>query len=264
MCHGANRGRYFQPSPRWRERPPLTAAHFEGYLRIAAELGAHSISYDDLAAWRFDEKALPERPVMFDFDHPNKSIGRELWPLMQRYGFTGNLFINTGAMEKVGDRRFLTWDDLREIAASGWQIGSHMHHHISLAYLARRDPTGAMIREEMERCDALLAQELGIVSRDFAYTTITWSAAAEREVARRYRFARLWTIGTHCDTDAGPVRFAELAGIDGEDEPDGGPPIEARYITARTHPYRLPSMDFEYQIYEHEAFRRYFVAAFER
>lgn len=263
MCHGTNRGPYFMPKPRWRERPPLTAEHFEGYMRIAAGLGFESITYDQLAAWRSGAVPLPQRPLMFDFDHPNRSIGREIWPLMRRHGFTGNLFINTAAMEKEGDRRYLTWDEIGEMAASGWQIGSHLHHHISVAYLAQKDPSGAMIREEMERCDAILHERLGIVSRDFAYTTTTWSEAAEREVAKRYRFARLWVIGTHYDTEAGRVRFADLAGVEGDDEADGGPPQEARYITERTNPYRLPSMDLEYLIHGHDAFRRYLHGAIE-
>jgi peptidoglycan/xylan/chitin deacetylase (PgdA/CDA1 family) len=50
-------------------------------------------------------RALPVRPIMLDFDHPNKSIYHEIWPIMQRFGFSGNLFINTAAMEKGGDRR---------------------------------------------------------------------------------------------------------------------------------------------------------------
>lgn len=261
MSHGTNRGPYFTPKPRWRDRPPLDAARFEGYLRIAAELGFRSISYDELAAWRAGGTSLPERPIMFDFDHPNRSIGREIWTLMQRHGFSANLFINTAAMEKPNDDRYLTWDELRDIAASGWQIGSHLHHHISLAYLARKDPSGEMIQDEMQRCDSILLERLGVVSHDFAYTTTTWSEVAEREVAKRYRFARLWIIGTHYDTDAGPVRFADLAGVTGDDDADGGPPIEARYITERTNPLRLPSMDLEYLVYDYAAFRGYLQSA---
>jgi hypothetical protein len=115
----------------------------------------------------------------------------------------------------------------------------------------------------MDISDGILEANLGIRPRDFAYTTITWSAAAEAEVQKRYRFARLWTIGTHLDTDAGRVRYADLAGIEGDDEADGGPPVAARYITRYTHPYRLPSMDFEHQIHDLDAFRRYLEEALE-
>jgi peptidoglycan/xylan/chitin deacetylase (PgdA/CDA1 family) len=261
MSHGMNRGRYFMPKPHWRDFPPLDAAHFDGLMRIASERRFRSISYDDLSAWRAGDAALPERPIMFDFDHPNLSIHREVWPVMRAHGFRGNIFINTISMEKESRRRFMNWDDLAQLAEDGWQIGSHLHHHISLAYLAKKDPSGGPIREEMDTCDRIIEAELGVLPRDFAYTTVTWSEAAEREVMNRYRFARLWTIETHLDTDSGRIRYADLVGVAGEDEDDGGPPFAARYITAQTHPYRLPSMDFEYQIYEYDAFRRYLEGA---
>jgi hypothetical protein len=92
----------------------------------------------------------------------------------------------------------------------------------------------------------------------------TWSAAAEEAVRRRYRFGRLWTIGSHIQTDNGKVRFAELAGVPGEDDEDGGPPFAARYITEATNPYRLPAMDFEYLINRYDAFRRYLTEAIAR
>jgi peptidoglycan/xylan/chitin deacetylase (PgdA/CDA1 family) len=164
-------------------------------------------------------------------------------------------------MDKPEDDRYLTWEEIRDIAASGWHIGSHLHHHISLSYLARKDPSGQAIRDEIERCGSILHEQLGVTSRDFAYTTTTWSQVAEREVAKRYRFARLWIIGTRYDTEAGHVRFADSAGVSGDDELDGGPPHAARYITQRTHPLRLPSMDLEYLVYDYAAFRRYLEGA---
>ena len=44
-------------------------------------------------------------------------------------------------------------------------------------------------------------------------------------------------------------------------ESDGGPPFAARYITKQSHPYRLPSMELEYLIYEYDAFRSYLLGA---
>ena len=125
-----------------------------------------------------------------------------------------------------------------------------------LALLAR-DPTGALIRAQFEKCDGILNKHLGIVSRDFAYTGTTWSRVAEIEVKKRYRFGRLWTVGACYETDEGSIRYADLVGVPGVDEDDGGPPSVARYITPHSDPYKLPSMDFEYLIYEYDPFRRY-------
>jgi len=252
MCHGTSR----------RRQPPLDAQHLEGHFRIAAELGFQSISYDDLARWRAGEGTLPQRPIMFDFDHPAASIRHEILPLMEGYGFAGNLFVHTAPLTKAYPTgEWMTWGEIRELMEAGWHIGSHMHNHFKMSYLAQHDPSGALIRQQFERCDALLKANLGVVSKDFAYTSTTWSRVAEEEVKKRYRFGRLWIIGTHYETDEGPVRFAELSGVTGPDEADGGPPHGARYITRETDAYRLPSMELEYLIYEADAFRRYLEGA---
>jgi hypothetical protein len=120
-----------------------------------------------------------------------------------------------------------------------------------------------MIREELQKCDEMLTENLGIIPKDFAFTSTTWSQVAEDEVKKRYRFGRLWVIGAHYDTENGRMRFADLVSVSGADESDGGPPFGARYITKQSHSYRLPSMDLEYLIYEYDAFRSYLEGALE-
>jgi peptidoglycan/xylan/chitin deacetylase (PgdA/CDA1 family) len=252
ICHGTS----------WRPEPKrLDAARFALYFRIAAEYGFRSVTYDRLRAWRAAGAAPPGRPVLFDFDHPMRSVHRVIWPLMARHGFVGTLFVNTSWMEKAGDDRYLTWDEIGELVGAGWRIGAHLHQHYNLAYLARRDPSGGLIREQMAWGDRVLAKRLGVVPEVFAYTGTTFSLLAEAEAKRRYSWARLWITGADYQTDRGPVRFADLAGIAGPDEDDGGPPFAARYITERTDPYRLPAMELQGLIYEEPAFRRYLEGA---
>ena len=57
------------------------------------------------------------------------------------------------------------------------------------------------------------------------------------------------------------MRYAELVKVDGPDEVDGGPPVAARYITATSDPYRLPSMEFQYLIHDPNDFRTYLEGA---
>lgn len=263
MCHGI---------VRWKREIPLDSERFENYFRIASELGFQSISYSDLEGWRNGTKKLPEHPIMFDFDHPELSIYRKIWPIMARYSYKGNLFVYTNPIEKLyvsrnekaDSRTCMNWEEMNELMSSGWNIGSHMHIHYNMAYLAKKDPTGALIKEQFEICDEYLLKNLGLISRDFAFTSTTWSAIAEEEVKKRYRFGRLWIIGPEYQTDTGKIRFADLVGIPGEDEIDGGPPIQARYITEESDPYRLPSMELEYLIFEYDAYRKYLTAALEK
>jgi peptidoglycan/xylan/chitin deacetylase (PgdA/CDA1 family) len=260
MCHGIEPG---NPDP-WLN---LTREHFSDLVRTAAEMGFRSINYDQLAAWRAGTGVLPARPIMFDFDHPMRSMRYAVHEVLAQYGYTGNLFVNTGMLDKVHDSSLyppdsklviMTWDELRELRDRGWHIGAHTVTHPSLSRLGVEDPSGRRVREELEQCDARLEAELGIAPQDFAFTGTSWSQVAEREVAKRYRFGRLWIIGSEYDADGGRIRFAQLAGIDAPDEPDGGPPMAARYITATTHPYRLPSVEIQGPLIATvEQFRRY-------
>ncbi len=259
MCHGV----------RLKRQRPLDIEHFETYFGIASELGFRSITYNHLAAWRSHEIELSPHPIMFDFDHPVKSVRHDIHPVMQRFGFTGNLFINTGPMEDMYsnkmadsvDRHLMTWEEIGELMAAGWHIGSHTHTHPNLSDLSAADPSGEQVRQELERCDEILKKELGIEPQDFAFTGTTWSSLAEQEVKKRYRFGRFWIIGAMYEADGKPIRYADLVGIAGDDEADGGPPYAARYITKEVDPYRLPSMELEYLLYDYSAFRQYLAGA---
>ena len=255
MCHGiSDTGEY-----------PLTRSHFDNLICIARELGFKSINYDELAAWRDAGSSLPERPIMFDFDHPVKSMRTGINEVLARHGYRGNLFINTGNIDPAADgygTDSMTWDEVRELVDAGWHIGAHTVTHPNLSELVASDPDGEKLQWELETCDATIERELGFAPRDFAFTGTSWSSVAEARVMERYRFGRLWIVGTEYQADGKTVRYAELTGVEGDDESDGGPPEAARYITRDTPPYRLPSMEIQAPlIHTPHAFRAYLEGA---
>ena len=255
MCHGIRESGEL----------PLTPERFDALVKVARELDYESIDYNDLAEWMAGTPELPERSIMFDFDHPVKSMRYEIDDVLSRYGYSGNLFINTlpmndmyaGPMPPDDEREYMTWDEVGELMEKGWHMGSHTVTHPNLSQLSTEDPTGESIRQELEACDATLKKKLGITSQDFAFTSTTWSSSAEKEVMKRYRFGRLWIVGNVYEVDGGEIRYADLVEIAGDDETDGGPPMAARYITRDSNPYRLPSMEFQALIHEPDAFRKY-------
>lgn len=259
MCHGISE--------------KLTLDRLEKYYRTAFDLGFQSISYEDLYQWYAGKFCLPERPIMFDFDHPVKSIRHGIFEIMNRYGFKGNLFIYTEPLEKMyseplpdfNSRSIMTWGEINELREAGWNIGSHTHTHPNLSEMRLLDPEGEHFRiDELEKCDEIVKRELGIETKDFAFVGITWSSIAEKEVMKRYRFARLWIVGSEYLADGKKIRYAELACANEEDEKDGGPPKEVRYINKKTNPYRLPAMELEYLIYDYSSFCEYLEDAIEQ
>ena len=152
---------------------------------------------------------------------------------------------------------FMSWDEIKALLDGGWHIGAHTHTHPNLSELSAHDPSGETIRQELETNDNILVKELGLQPRDFAFTGTSWSSIAEQEVKKRYRFGRLWIVGSMYQADGKPIRYADLVGISGTDEIDEGPPSSARYITEETDPYRIPSMELGKLIYDYDAFRAY-------
>ena len=262
MCHGLNSG--------------LRLERFAEYLEITSQLGFTSINYDQLYDWLLFDKPLPNRPIMFDFDHPILNIYTEIFPLMKRHNFTGNLFVNTGfydgACEKVafetGHPYCASWDQIGEMKAAGWTIGAHTHTHPDLSDLASADPTGELIGAEMDKNNGLLEKHLGEYPKYFAFTGgqtgLTWSKTADIEAKKRYRLGRLWTVGLPVKADGEMIRYADFVGVPGPDEADGGPPYDARYITKNTPLFKLPSMELQQAlIYEPEEFRQYLMGAYQ-
>jgi peptidoglycan/xylan/chitin deacetylase (PgdA/CDA1 family) len=269
MCHGIRReGDY-----------PLSPEYLAKLMEMVVELGFESINYDQLDLWRRGEGKLPPRPFMFDVDHPERSVFDEVQQVLDRYGLKGNLFINTGPMDELhagpmpaaAERTTMTWDEVRELMANGWHIGAHTVSHANLSDLHVEDPTGATIAAELDQCNETLRRELATPMRDFAFTGTSCSSSAEREVAKRYRFGRLWIrrldtaarqSSTDYEVDGRTVRYAEHVGSDEPNDPDGGPPVSVRYITESCPPYRLPAMELQSSLmHSPDAFRRYLEGA---
>lgn len=244
---------------------PLSGEHFDELMSIAARMGFTSINYNDLDAWRNRGGNLPKRPIMFDFDHAVLSMV-EVDRIMKNYGFCGTLFVNTGpvlGLPHKDDVPYMDWEQIGKLMTGGWLIGAHTVTHPNLSKLFVDDPSGDQLRKELDDCNAMLEKRLGVRPKDFAYTATSFSTVAEAEVRKRYRFGRLWIIKPVYEVDGKEVRFAELVGVAGADEADGGPPMAARYVTREFPAYRLPSMEIQGIIHHPDAFRRYLEGALE-
>ena len=261
MCHGI----------RVDHEKPLTVEHLDKLVAIASEMGFESIDYNQLADWRAGTLSLPERPIMFDFDHPVKSMRYEVREVLEKYGYNGNLFIYTRPYEENYDRQLpfdveyehMTWEEIAELREAGWHIGAHTVSHPNLSDLSLEDPSGEVLRTELDTCNESIRKNLGFTPQDFAFTGTSWSSVAEQEVKKRYRFGRLWVISSQYMVDGKDMRYADLVGAPGPDEADGGPPNSARYATEESDPYRLPSMEIQALLHEPAAFRSYLEGALE-
>lgn len=113
-------------------------------------------------------------PTSLAVDIDRKGLAESLQAILKLYKRPENAdparFIRELAEETRGDdppatlRRFLSWDEAREMIRGGMAIGSHTHSHHVLSQL---EPARQL--EELSRSRAILKEQLGIEADALAY-----------------------------------------------------------------------------------------------
>lgn len=136
------------------------------YLQRA---GYTTITLDDLVAALQTGAALPEKPVILSFDDGYQDFYTNAYPLLQRYGAKATIYIISGW---VGQPDIMTWDELRELAASPLiTIGAHTRTHPQLA-----KHSAGRSWEELAGGKADLETRLRITVRHLAYPSGSYNA----------------------------------------------------------------------------------------
>ncbi|MFD5746898.1 polysaccharide deacetylase family protein [Streptomyces sp. NPDC127033] len=186
------------------ERPaPATRAlsvppgAFAAQMALLGARGFTPVTTARLAdAWRTG-KPLPERPVLITFDDGYEGVHRHALPVLAERSFAATLFVSTawlrgGSSEsRAGGApdTMLDWDQVRELAAAGTEIGGHSHTHPQLDQTDDR-----RLRFETERCREILAEELGTEPVSFAYP-YGYSSRRVRHAVRAAGFTQSLAVG---------------------------------------------------------------------
>src|SRR5574340_244163 len=100
--------------------------NFEAHLKLLRDWGYSTISTSMLVDAITHGAALPPHPILITFDDANADNFTNAFPIMQKYGFTGVLYV---PYSYVGAPNYLTVDQIKEMAAAGWEVGSHTMDH---------------------------------------------------------------------------------------------------------------------------------------
>jgi biofilm PGA synthesis lipoprotein PgaB len=217
-----------------------------------AWLDAHGFEPITLDQWvaAAEGEPLPPRPVLLTFDDGYASFAEHVMPVLKLFDFPAVLAPVTswvdappGGLVQYGDEqvsrgRFLTWDELREIAASGLvEIASHSHDlHRGLegnafgnelpAAVARvwdrkggayepEDTYETRLHRDLARSRDLIAEHLGKAPR-----TIVWPYGAYNlqgmQIARSLGMQYTFTLDSTGNDPRGDVRrvHRKLVGVD--------------------------------------------------
>jgi peptidoglycan/xylan/chitin deacetylase (PgdA/CDA1 family) len=170
---------------------------FAAQLEHLHEAGFTTLTVSRLASALADDPGrLPARPVAITFDDGFADFHREALPLLVRYGFTATVFVTTGWIDDAGPHaagtrpgRMLSWNQIREAAAAGVEIGAHSHRHPQLDQIAP-----STLKDELMTSKALLEDRLGLPVPSLAYP-FGYSNERVRRVAREIGYTHACAVG---------------------------------------------------------------------
>ena len=119
---------------------------------------------------------LPEKPVVISFDDGDITIYTAAFPIMKEFGYVG---VNYLVGNRLGSDGFLSVDQIKEMIAAGWEVGSHSMTHSDLTQSGE-------VEWELTQSKANLEEKLGVKVDTFAYPFGTFSSEIINEVSKIY------------------------------------------------------------------------------
>jgi peptidoglycan/xylan/chitin deacetylase (PgdA/CDA1 family) len=143
---------------------------FEGQMKYLKENGYHTITAAELLDFLEYRQGLPHKSVLITMDDGYRSVYQIAYPILKKYGFTATLFIYTSF---VGvSKMAITWDQLKEMKADGFEIGSHTMYHSDLTKPKEEESEEeflARIKKELYGSKKIIDKKLGQDTYFLAY-----------------------------------------------------------------------------------------------
>ena len=184
---------YHNLAPEAKGRMVLAAKSFEEQMRYLKAQGYRVISLRDFIEFGRLGRQLPRRAVVLTFDDGYKAFKTYAHPILKELGFTATLFVYT---DYVGaGRNSLSWPELRELAAEGFDVQAHSKTHGDLRRIAGETDAqfARSMQDELEVPRGLFQRNLGAPPTTLAYPY----GSADEDVVRAVRengYAAAFTV----------------------------------------------------------------------
>lgn len=103
----------------------------------------------------------PDKPVLLTFDDGYVDNHSTVMPLLAKLGFPATLFMSPGVMD---DKRFINWDQAKDLRDSGWDIMPHGMTHPYLNKLTAEEQAW-----EITEARKQIEENLGVTADVFCY-----------------------------------------------------------------------------------------------
>ena len=134
---------------------------FEAQMAYLQDKGYQSVSLDQLYQAQYRGGTLPSKPFVITFDDGYADNYTTAYPILKNHGFAAAIFMVSSYINGEG---FMSWPQLKELVANGWEIEGHTVNH---PYLSKQDATTVL--SELRSSKELLEKELERPVDFFAY-----------------------------------------------------------------------------------------------
>jgi peptidoglycan/xylan/chitin deacetylase (PgdA/CDA1 family) len=141
----------------------VKAETFREQMQWLKQEGYHSITISQLTDAIRNGGPLPEKPVAITFDDGYMDTYDTAYPILKELGYNATVYIITGTQETKLSYGYMQAEQLKALAAAGWEIGSHSVTHTDL----KKTSLGA--GNEMKQSKQVLDDLLGTRVRSFSY-----------------------------------------------------------------------------------------------
>jgi peptidoglycan/xylan/chitin deacetylase (PgdA/CDA1 family) len=188
---------YHGISERWPAPTAVLPERIEEQLDMLVRRGYTGATFSEALT-----APVAARTLVVTFDDATRSVARYALPVMERLGLVGTVFVPTAfagdgrplawegqeqwlGTEHAGELECMSWDELRDLAGRGWEVGSHTRSHPRLTALDD-ERLADELRGSLEDCE----ERLGEPCRSLAYPYSDVDDRVVRAAGRAgYRFA---------------------------------------------------------------------------
>lgn len=139
---------------------------FDQQMAYLKENGYRVIPISDLIAFMQFHTALPKKAVVITIDDGYRSVYDTAFPILKKYGFAATLFIYLDFIGTPGSS--VTWEQLKEMKLSGFEVGSHTLSHCNLTKKLKDESEKAYI----ERVEKELVLSKQIIDKKLNQNTV--------------------------------------------------------------------------------------------
>jgi len=184
---------YHNLAPEGKGRMVLAARAFEEQMRYLKSEGFRVVSLRDFVEFQRLGRQLPRKSVVLTFDDGYRAFKQWAHPILKELGFPATLFVYT---DYVGaGRNALSWAELKDLEAQGFDIEAHSKSHGDLRRIAG-EPDAQFARRmeaELEAPLALFQKNMGKLPRILAYPYGATDEDVTKKV-REYGYVAAFTV----------------------------------------------------------------------